>query len=69
MQTELNSRPYQKHFRSEEELEQEIEELRKLSEERERMTREAEESHYSGAQDELNKLSRVFKVINDMGIA
>lgn len=69
MQTELNSRPYQKHFRSEEELEEEIEDLRKLTMERNRMTKGVEESHYSGAEDELDKLSNVFKTIHNMGIA
>ena len=49
MQTELNSRPYLKHFRSEEELEGEIEDLRKLTEERDRMTEGVESAHYSGA--------------------
>ena len=67
-QYELDQRPYQKHFVSEEELEAEIEEQRKLAEEKSRMTSEIEGSKYSGAKGHLDQLNRVFNSIHEMGI-
>lgn len=61
MQTELNTRPYQRHFVDEKEMAKEIADLEKLAQTKDNMDKVVENSNYSGAEDKLVQLTAVLK--------